>query len=609
MFRPNNTFLRMPALALAVVIGLPPAVSVRAHETNPYTLPAGRQFADLGPHFNRYFYKCIERGVEKTNTRIREALREGKSPEQIAQLQSDEQVTRAVNREFPYAILFIEDLDRQSTSHNMMRAYPGYLTGYKPPPTVKHMAMWPLNPMRAWGCSTMNVYGVLLGSDKVGHFTDMGMHYYQTYRGHLKKGLSEEQAVRKAIEVGMNDPVKGESNLLGYWTAGAYSNADLVANYSGMLFYRNLTEPQRIAGEMRPPMLRRDGEFWTISPHVRADSDFMKVFLTEHLDEALNPSHYLPNMRAGIRADAEANASAVLDHRADAWGNRRSQRWFAEKTRELRTYWGFDYGHRGNDDELILIDRTCFTDAAGQSSRALHAAAQDGREEDARALLGAGADVNAADQRSVAPLHLSVGHESMVQLLLDSGARVDATDVRGRTPLHYAAGEAETPVLALLLVRGADANARDASGQTPLHVAAKTPGRTTALAELIRRGSDVRSADAMARTPLHVAARAGNVEQVRILLSAGASPTAADALGRTALHEASRAGAVEIASMLVEAGAVPTRGDAYGSTAIDVARRAGQTQLAQSLEAHTSESLAAFRTAPDSAGGNGAAHR
>lgn len=579
MCRRYSTTVTVTALSLVLLSGS----RILAHETDQFSTPAGRELADLGDHFTRLFYGAIERGVTKTNQSIRSAVESGQRGGQLESLQSDFAVAQAVNREFPYAILFIEQMDKQMTSPQMRAEYPGYLTGYKPPPTLQKVIAYPLNPFRAWGCATMNVFGVQLGADKIGHFTDMGMHYYQTYKGYLAKGESEEQAIRRAIEVGMHDPLKAESGLLGYWTAGAYSNADNAVNYLGFVFYRNLTEPQRLKGEIRPPMLVRDGPYWRIAPHVRPDSDFFSWFISDHIDEALNPSHYLPNMRDTIRDLAKRNAEGVLEHRRDRWGNRRSQGWFAQQAEVLRTYWGFDYGHNGPRAELIRISDVCFAapsdpngrDRAGRSplhravaqadvkaveqllargadvnepvrsdenfnsnwgDTPLHMAAQDGREEIVRLLVARGADVNRTNDRGNTPLHRAVEYPGVMALLFDAGANIESADLLGRTPLHWAALGAPRSSMGLLLARGADVNSRDAEGQTPLHYAARS-GDTGAIGTLLARGADPNAADRFGASPLHVSTACNQWAATNELLGGGAVASARDAFGKAAMDE------------------------------------------------------------------------
>src|SRR5438132_13422624 len=99
------------ALALVCALALP----AKAHETDQYTFPLNRQFADLGPYLTAYFYDAIDRGVTKTNDRIRVAVHSG-DRKAIEKLHSPEVMAEAVNHEFPVALFFIEGLDKTLTA-------------------------------------------------------------------------------------------------------------------------------------------------------------------------------------------------------------------------------------------------------------------------------------------------------------------------------------------------------------------------------------------------------------------------------------------------------------------------------------------------------------
>ena len=63
------------AMGAAAVLCVTPPVA-RAHETDQYTLPVDRPFADMGHYFDGVHCLALERVVEGLNRRIDRALRE-----------------------------------------------------------------------------------------------------------------------------------------------------------------------------------------------------------------------------------------------------------------------------------------------------------------------------------------------------------------------------------------------------------------------------------------------------------------------------------------------------------------------------------------------------
>ncbi len=107
-------------------------------------------------------------------------------------------------------------------------------------------------------------------------------------------------------------------------------------------------------------------------------------------------------------------------------------------------------------------------------------------------------------------------------------------DIFGFTPLHYAAEWKEVAATKALIKAGADVNARDNKRSTPLHkaVSERMEGapnqpwvdKQVQIVEiLIKAGADVNAEDTFWTTPLRIAARTGQVEMVKALVAAGAN--------------------------------------------------------------------------------------
>jgi ankyrin repeat protein len=470
--------------------------------------------------------------------------------------------------------------------------------------------------MRIWQSGSFLAFGTYMGTDKIGHFTDMGMNYWREYHKARQAGAAPDDAERQAVKLGSNGLILSERGLLGYMTAGAYSNGDMAANFLGLRFYRNLTETVSLWGQPRKPLLVRDGPYWRIAPDVDPNS-FLAWFFDDRFDEALNPSRYEEGMRQQLRANIADRATVLRAHYVDRNGEPRARRWFERRADEFRTYYGTDYGHYGTREELILLSDAFYPaaaanapdpksrDAAGRTP--LHVAALAGDTTAMRNLLRAGAEPSAPAQPNAprdidggaTPLHFAVreGAPDAVRLLLSVGARTDARDNRGETPLHVAAAVGDYETVDLLLSRGADPNARDDRGRTPLHRAATftpEPGDTPAgppaadriITRLVAAGATVDARDRDGRTPLHDAARITNLPAIGALLIARANPAAADALGVTPLHVAAARDDARVVERMLRAGAPADVADQFGSTPLFEACRRRAHRAAALLVDH-----------------------
>lgn len=121
--------------------------------------------------------------------------------------------------------------------------------------------------------ATIKVNGVLLGTDKLGHFFSQGRKFYLRW---LDMQDVEEAAERSAFT---------ESAIFGKMLTGSYSNADLVANYEGFRFYRSLFEPDPLTG--KAAILSWKDDHWAIHrPFEWSD------YVNDYWDEALNINQY-----------------------------------------------------------------------------------------------------------------------------------------------------------------------------------------------------------------------------------------------------------------------------------------------------------------------------
>lgn len=207
-------------------------------------------------------------------------------------------------------------------------------------------------------------------------------------------------------------------------------------------------------------------------------------------------------------------------------------------------------------------DRDDLSDAQGA---ALVNAILDGRNNHARALIRAGADINFKLSGDGTPLIVAVrrGDMDMLKLLIDQGADIDGY-VRGDgTPLVVAAQEDDVSIARFLIEGGADVNHPAPGDGNPLIMAARF-GSLELVQTLVEAGADVNGFVLWDETPLIGAAMENRIEIARYLIEQGADVNLKVETGngpdrpkyRTPLGQAKLMGHGKMVRLLRDAGAV-----------------------------------------------------
>jgi hypothetical protein len=202
---------------------------------------------------------------------------------------------------------------------------------------------------------TVRLYGSEFGTDKIAHLFQQGYSYYKIYNRALAEGATPEEATNKAVRWGQ----KTERTIYGTLVAGVYSNGDLAANYVGMKFYQGLTRDIMLGDTKRPAMLLLKDGLWTVNENVSLRELLLKPFVSDHLNEALNPSIFTKylGVRAYVRRTVRRRSCEKwFEHYPDL-----SQVSLEETSSSLTLWHGEDYGFT-NSEHFVTIANTCFAD-------------------------------------------------------------------------------------------------------------------------------------------------------------------------------------------------------------------------------------------------------
>jgi len=251
------------------------SVSLQAAETDQF-YAARAVIRDSSKEMNAFFYEKIEEGLNIVNQKKKTISCRAAAFEVLTQVLGEfNLIDYAKNKSFSKISSFTQKsplIDRYPDDSISKKEYRSNSI-YKNRP-------FPVNVVGV--ASTLNLNGIYMGTDKMGHFSIVGRTYYKHFLEELEKGLSEDQAQEIAIQKGF----KQEEAILGYKIGGTFSYGDLEANYQGLVFARNMCE-----GET--PYLVKEKSMWSNNPSHHFD---IRVYINRRDDEAYNVSFWSPRM-------------------------------------------------------------------------------------------------------------------------------------------------------------------------------------------------------------------------------------------------------------------------------------------------------------------------
>ncbi|MDQ3400862.1 MAG: ankyrin repeat domain-containing protein [Candidatus Limnocylindria bacterium] len=166
-------------------------------------------------------------------------------------------------------------------------------------------------------------------------------------------------------------------------------------------------------------------------------------------------------------------------------------RLLAERKGELSIFEAAAVGDVARVQELLDEDPSLASAYAPDGFHPLGLAAFFRQPEVVELLLARGADVRAVAKNpmQVTALHSAVadgGHAGIAKALVRAGADVNAKQRHGWTPLHGAADSGDRELVELLLSRGADPTMTQQDGKTALDIA-RERGRVEVVSVLVPR--------------------------------------------------------------------------------------------------------------------------
>lgn len=271
---------------LIVFINCLSTATIQAEETDQFTLPP-TELIDIGPEISSRLYDQLDHIRCQINAEIQRLKPQARwnpfAAKNLAQrLKGDLFADRVYQKTGPGFPRWLRNFPLNT------RQKPLQYKEYRPWKTVYWLVL-SQSPLSLIGLTpTINLYGVYFGTDKLGHFFMQGHSYYKLYSYVLLLGKTVSQAHAAIVRYGQII----EQTYLGSLVNGVYSNADLSANYAGWKFYTNLVQSVKTGQQELGPIFILEDDKWVFSTRVKRET-LLKPYLSDNLNEALNPSHYL----------------------------------------------------------------------------------------------------------------------------------------------------------------------------------------------------------------------------------------------------------------------------------------------------------------------------
>lgn len=348
----------LKTLSLLLIIAISTATSSFAFETDQYNLPPV-PLGDIGSEVSGYFEENLVAAIGEVNNeidRLNQCIANGEKREKACPSASDarrrlndvigdDAVGRALFKRIGDGSLFITKTGKWFRSHQFAVSP----ASYKVPYAESIYFFKPSNQLTL--SPTIRMFDIEFGTDKIEHLLQQGWKYYEIRRAELAKGKTAAEADKKAVDWGK----RSERTYYGLMSSGVYSNADLAANFVGMRFYEGMTKPLKINGATRPAILELLDGNWRIAPNVDLAADLLRPFISEHLNEAFNPSGFAffvyPTVKRVVRTRACRGWQSFTKQTTKAD--------LAQRSALLEKWNGEDYGF-ATKGRRVTIGDSCF---------------------------------------------------------------------------------------------------------------------------------------------------------------------------------------------------------------------------------------------------------